>query len=84
MRALKAPAPLHSAVKNRDKGGKAGSIDTRGGGGFVVNGEVSRHGHDGVAAIGLWFRDICICVLSGVHLPIFRVLRLVRPTFPMY
>ena len=83
MSALKAPAPFHSAVKNRDKGGKAGSIDMRGGW-FVVNGQVSRHGHDGVAAIGPWFRAIFICVLSGVLLPFFPVLRLVRPTFPMY
>ena len=56
---------------------------TRGGGGFVVNGQVSRHGHDGVAAIGPWFRAIFICVLSGVLLPFFPVLRLVRITFPM-
>ena len=83
MRALKASAPFHSAVINREKGGTAGSIDTRGGG-FVVNGQVTRYGHDGVAAIRSWFRDIFICVLSGVHFPFFLVLRLVRPTFPMY
>jgi hypothetical protein len=82
VRALKASAPFHSAVKSREKGGKTGSVDARGGG-FVVNGQVSRHGHEGVAAIGSWHRDACMCVLSGVHLPFFLVLRLVRPAFPM-
>ena len=52
-----ASAPLHSPVTNREKGGKTGSVDTRGGG-FVLNAEVARHGDGGVAAIGSWFRGV--------------------------
>jgi hypothetical protein len=57
LRALKASVPFHFAVIYREKGGKTGSIDTRGGG-FVVNAEVARHGDGGVAAIGSWFRGV--------------------------
>jgi hypothetical protein len=57
VRALKASAPFHSAVKNREKGGKTGSNDTRVCG-CVVNAEVARHGDHGVAAIGSWVRCV--------------------------